>query len=81
MNEPLRNKPMTLADIERHNRRTLECIAQALVEDLAAVRVAHGVPSQAYGQQVARSMRLIEGSLEALLTAALRDLRGRVRDE
>jgi len=72
---------MSLADIERHNLHTLRCITRAALEDLAAVRWAQGAPSLAYGQQVVRSMGLIEGHLEAVLTAALRDLDRRVRDE
>jgi hypothetical protein len=65
---------MTAADIERYNRHTLLCVARAALEDLLSARLAHGSQSLVYRQQVARSMGFIEGSLEALLAAAVREL-------
>ena len=71
---------MTAADIERYNQHTLVCVACAALEDLVGARLAHGSESLVYRQQVARSMCFIEGSLEALLTAAVRELDRCVRD-
>jgi hypothetical protein len=62
------------------NEDYLRIVVAAALEDLVAVRQAHGADSAAYRRQLAASLGFIQGSLEEVLTAAQRDLQGRARD-
>lgn len=67
-------------DIPNHNQRYLRTVLRAALEDLVAARQAHGADSAAYARQRSRSLGFIQGSLEDVLTAALRDLDRHGRD-
>jgi len=62
------------------NEGYLRTVVAAALEDLVRAREAHGADSVAYRRQLAASLAFIEGSLEDVLTAALRDLDRRGRD-
>jgi hypothetical protein len=70
---------MTADDIRRHNERYVLTIVTAALEDLLEVRQAAGEHSAAYARQHERTLALIGGSLQAVLTAARDHLQARAR--
>jgi hypothetical protein len=62
------------------NEDYLRTVVRAALEDLVSAREAHGEQSAAYHQQRERSLQFIYGSLEAVLTAAQRELDHCARD-